>query len=559
MRITANMLVQQLSQALRAEGGGKVPPGTVLTARVMETLNGTLLLDLGDGQPVTARDQSGGTFLPGQTVVFEAVGRDEAGALQVRALTQEAVQEQGTDDAAIGQLMKRLNLPDTPVNRELIRALAAYQIPLNTDNVRAAQELTLQARGILQMTAESGAAPLADSGGEPLKQVALKLIAATEGNEAAVSDRAAAQKGSTPVQKEGIPAVPAGTVPADAPQPAIKPESATAAVPANIQRLMEALASQTGDEHAETAPAAGSPRQEPPVAVTPSPEKPALEPGQGLKNTAPAVAGTDPEGAAQRGDALRAVLKELTPEKVGFVLKHQLPASLNTLDTIDKMILGKRELGQQLRSLMDLLPQDDAGVGIKTAVTQALKAVRITADLNPFELKDQLKTLNEALSALGSETTAKSTASAPIREALGEVRQSIDFLSRLSENATFLHIPVNLGQGEKKMELYVQRDRSGQKKVNPRDTRIFISLDTDHLDTVQCLVEVKDKRLNLSFRVADDEALAAVSEYFEPLKETLKALDFTDVHVNGTVSRQPLTLLDVTQSAPEAGRLDMRV
>lgn len=253
------------------------------------------------------------------------------------------------------------------------------------------------------------------------------------------------------------------------------------------------------------------------------------------------------------------VLRQLTPEKVGFVLKHQLPASLNTLETLEKLIVGKKELGVQLQELLSRLPEDAAAEPLKAAVSQALKSVRVSPDLNPYELQQQLKSLNQALTALGGEAGER-TGAPVLKEILGEVKQSLDFLSRLSENATFLHVPVSLGQGNRQMDLYVQRDRSGQKKVNPRDTRIFISLDTEHLDTVQCLAEIREQRLTVGFRVADEEVLKLLEGYFEPLQESLRQLGYQEVSVQGTVTRRPLNLLDVTRSAAEdRGAFDMRV
>lgn len=98
------------------------------------------------------------------------------------------------------------------------------------------------------------------------------------------------------------------------------------------------------------------------------------------------------------------------------------------------------------------------------------------------------------------------------------------------------------------------------RKGKPRDTRIFISLDTEHLDTVQCQAEIREQRLTVGFRVADEEVLKLLEGYFEPLQESLRQLGYQEVSVQGTVTRRPLNLLDVTRSAAEdRGAFDMRV
>ncbi len=47
--------------------------------------------------------------------------------------------------------------------------------------------------------------------------------------------------------------------------------------------------------------------------------------------------------------------------------------------------------------------------------------------------------------------------------------------------------------------MFCTKEKSqGRKKINPRDTKVFISLDTNHLKRVQVLIEVKDNRIDLN-------------------------------------------------------------
>lgn len=552
MRITQGMLVQQAVQAAKNEGIQKAEVGAAITARISEVLNGVLTLDVGNGKQMVARDLSGQNFYPGQTVTFEVVGYDEGGTLQVRLAANESVA--GTDTQKLAQMLKSLNLPDTEGNRELIKNLSAYRIPLNPENIKAAQELNVQAKGIVQLTDKAGTAVLAEHEAEPIKQIAARLIeitgtqVKTTSPEPAVPGRPSSVQ--TPAQTIAAQANPAADTEVtpqiklpESTLPVTEKVSVSANIPNDHTEKNEVSKPQTGQINTDT--------------IKPSnpviPENKA-ELKAAVQNTANAT------NESPRGEELKELLKQLTFEKIGFVLKTQLPADLGTLNTLDKLILGKKELGVQLKELLGNLPNDEVNAPLKEAIQNAVKAVHIHQGMDAFELQKQLKSLNQTLTSLSLHASESVSVNQNMKESLTEVKNSLDFLGRLSESATYLHVPVMLGQGTKPMDLYVQRDKSGKKKVNPNDTRIFISLDTNHMNTVQCLVEVQEKKLNIGFKLADPDALAIISRVFDSLKEALAQQGYTDVNIHGTVYQKPLNLMDITKESPlDLRRIDMRV
>ncbi len=552
MRITSNMLVQQMVQATKGEGAQKTAVGAAITARIAEVLGGVLTLDTGNGNLITAKDLSGRSFQQGQTVIFEVLGQDEAGNLQIRPMTAGTEMELQSDN--LGPLLKKMNLPDTASNRELLRVLSSYRIPLSHENVKAAQEINMQAKAIVQAVETQGSGILAGREEVSLKQLAVQLV-----EMAAVTSKGAAAE-SKPVS--GVVAE------------GMETDSPAEEAPSKSQSLKNAAISLIDEVSGEARRTAvekaalllqelksGSEPQKSSVAAIATSEDPAHEASKTRQGVKPAtVPGTVETSGSLRSEGLKELLKELTFEKIGFVLKNQLPGDMETLDSLDKLIMGKKDLSIQLKELLVSLPANEGAAPLKEGIQNALKAVHIASDMDPFELQKQLKSLNQVLSSISSQAAETMLGQPRILDALTDVKNSLDFLSRLSESATYLHVPVNLGQGTKPMDLYVQRDKSGQKKVNPKDTRIFISLDTNHMDTVQCLVEVKDKALTIGFKLSDKEALSAISPYFDPLKEALAGMGYSDILIQAVIYQRPLNLMDITQEPPLGSQqIDMRV
>lgn len=544
MRVTSSMLIQQLVQSVKNEGTAKPDIGKTIVANISEVLNGLLTLDLGNGTSVTAKDLTGRNYGVGQAVAFEVVGYEEGGTLQLRPT--EGEPDLTAESRNFSMLLKRMGISDTVGNREVLRVLTAYRIPLNTENVKAALELTVQAKGIVQMASQAGTALLESMESEPLKQIANKLIEITtsQNTPPTIAPDAPLQKGMHPGGSLPV------TVEVSGAPKAIVYETAGIAPEIPMENTVKVTEMPPGT-------AAKNPEQ----VINNEIEK--LGVLEALPEAPEEIASNVklPQGSeSARGEELKELLKQLTMEKIGFILKNQLPGDFGTVSTLDKLILGKKELGVQLRELLVNLPEDAAAAPLRESIQAAVKSVHIHQQMNPFELQTQVKELNQTLSSLLSQVSESDPGGQRLKESLTEVRNSLDFLGKLSESATYLHVPVMLGQGAKPMDIYVQRDKSGRKKVNPHDTRIFISLDTNNLDTVQCLVEIKENKLNVGFKLCDQEALDIIGEYFAPLKESLTDLGYKDILIQGLVYQRPLNMLDITQeSFADSRQIDLKV
>lgn len=540
MRITSGMLVQQLVQAVKNEGLQKPEVGAVITARISQVLNGVLTLDVGSGNPVIAKDLSGRNFQQGQTVSFVVAGFDEGGTLQIRPSADGTSTDSDID--AMTPMLKNMNLPDTPDNRELLHTLSAYRIPLTAENIKAAQDMRIQTKGILLLTDQTGTAVLAENEDATLKQIAGKLVEMTGS-----SGKGALLRVPSPGQ--------------------LSEKAPAAGIPALTEELVAAAGVKAETDSAEVGKSADK------MPITPKNGIPVTgeKPGQAdpLKLSASAISDAADEvpltGKGKlaaddpRGTELKEILKQLTFDKIVFVLKNQLPSDVKTLETMEKLLAGKKDLGIQLNELLGNLPED-AGDTLKEIIRTIGKTVQITPDMNPFDLQKQLKTISQGLSALSAQLSETVLGNQKMQESLSEVKSSLDFLSRLNESATYLHMPVMLGQGTKPMDLYVQRDKSGKKKVNPKDTKIFISLETNHMETVQCLVDVGEKKLDIGFKLKDEDVLSIISGIFEPLKESLNLLGYTDVMIHGMIYEKRLNLMDIVQEpVDEIRQIDMRV
>jgi len=564
MRIVQGANLQSLVQAVSGNTGtgGDLKPGVRFVAKILGSQDGMLSLELGKGQQIRASDSSGSTLAVGQTVTFEVSESSGDGNVYVKAVPTEPESLEGQ----ASEMLRQAKIPDTGENRQLAKALQQFNVPLSSENLKSASSMNVQAQTVARLMDSGAPLPEKTEGESLLRDTAVQMVRASGQPMPTIS---ANQENTAKING--------------------KPESGdvTPTIASNVSEETAPAKSQTSNtsdlkniSESATTPALSELVEndaEPDASGTgglKSSANPAVQNGNGDKVPGTTVASTQPEavdsktaeaaksfGAADVGmkanqdasaptevqtNELRTILGNLTPDKIAFILKNQLPQSIGTINAVDQMLSGKQQLADQVQNLLNQLPNHASADVLTKSLHNILQTVNHSAFENPELFRDQLKTLSQEFRHILESSQTDSTLPVP-KEALNDVRNSMDFLMRLNESLTYLHIPIQLPEGNSQMDLYVQRDKSGTRRINPNDTRIFISLETHHLDTVQCLAAVKNQGISLDFRVADEKVAQLFRSNFPDLKENLAALGYGDVNIQCIKQSGRLSLLDVMQ------------
>lgn len=131
------------------------------------------------------------------------------------------------------------------------------------------------------------------------------------------------------------------------------------------------------------------------------------------------------------------------------------------------------------------------------------------------ELYDKLDTLrttihNASLSGIsGSESV---TASANLLD------DSVKLLNQLnSSSVLYYQMPVNLSGQNTTAELYIMKRQQSKKRIDPHNSVMFVSLDTNNLGRFETLIDVKGNNVTVNFRTEKQE----INDY---IKENIKYL-----------------------------------
>ena len=267
--------------------------------------------------------------------------------------------------------------------------------------------------------------------------------------------------------------------------------------------------------------------------------------------------GADPSQTTQEAAIILLMKGVDSPEAVRSLSKFlsenpQLASQLvalkgNISDLMASLSMGKGVIPDQLLSqLAALLAQfSDNLDGIPGKYKFSGKG-----SMGRAELANQLRSLNALLDGMPGKENLPDSAEGQVIESnikatqnkLNQMIQSVisqAYLSKQTQksevNYVYYQIPNALTKPATPVELIVKRsDAGGGKKIDPADTQIIMSLDTENLGKIAVKLTVKNKNVEFLFNTKNEEVKALVAGNTKELAASLAEKDYqaTKVQVN---------------------------
>lgn len=120
---------------------------------------------------------------------------------------------------------------------------------------------------------------------------------------------------------------------------------------------------------------------------------------------------------------------------------------------------------------------------------------------------------------------------------LGETVRMMDLLN--SFNILYWQLPVNLGGDRGTAELYVMKRKQGRKRIDPNDTTIFLSLDTQNMGRVESLLDVKGNVISMDLRTESQSVSDFIRSNITGLYSGISECGYKLVNVNYSIISEP--------------------
>jgi hypothetical protein len=168
---------------------------------------------------------------------------------------------------------------------------------------------------------------------------------------------------------------------------------------------------------------------------------------------------------------------------------------------------------------------DTNGLSSKEGLAGEIQQLFIDTDspelsqkINVSQIENKIEEKLGNIKALIRSSELSAAESRSINNAAGSVASNIKVLNHLNNNnMIYYQLPLNMHGYNTTAELYVMKRNKRQRKIDPNNNVMFISLDTQNMGRIETLLDVKDKNICINIRTENDR----INDFF---KENVKDL-----------------------------------
>jgi len=167
-------------------------------------------------------------------------------------------------------------------------------------------------------------------------------------------------------------------------------------------------------------------------------------------------------------------------------------------------------------------------------------------DIDTDRMKERITNLfAEAENFLHSSQAAVSDAAANVSRSLALIGETVKIMDLLNSfHILYWQIPVNLGGNKETAELYVMKRRQNRKRIDPHDTAIFLSLDTQNMGRVEALLDVKGNGISMDLRTESSGVSDFIRSNINSLYSGISECGYRLVNVTYSVAGAPADLAE---------------
>ena len=234
-------------------------------------------------------------------------------------------------------------------------------------------------------------------------------------------------------------------------------------------------------------------------------------------------------------------------------LMKQLPVSSSL---IHKIISGEASTQEIMHVIKNVLPMSDSSVLQTMFQTESFEQVfarflhthwsltpeQLQQEGQPDKLYNQLSSQMSQLEQLIGNSLSGSD-SEQMQHHARDIESNIILMKELSENFSYMQLPLKLPNQNTNSELYVYTQKN-QRRMNPEKMSVLLHLDLEHLGSVEIRLDKNKQDIQANFRLTEDASIDLLRTNAGLLQDSLSSLGY---QTNIVVSRQeeePVTMDD---------------
>ena len=485
----------------REESSELLYEGQILRGKISKILGNLIFLDLGKGETLEAKLTAPLPLQPGQLCDF-LVKEVKDHQVLMKPITEDTEQANAAEKKIVS-LLEKMGLAPDKEKIEIVKEMIRFQLPIQGSTIKEAASAKTAyekvAEGIHQLPLEDKHALIE----KPIQEVFKRVLNTDKELQLTVKDGGWGQEAAAEMNRfrEKIIDVP----------------------PSPIEEKTSHNALKKHENIIEVSPEKSS-KQE-------------------------AAVGEKINAAAKEGISANLFnLQNMNYEKILFLLKNNFQMNIQNATQVNQILFHAAPVGKQLEEIVAALKEHkemedfvknlgDIGSRIKPSLLQNKESVKEVVR----ELYNNIQSIKELIEN-GTVKVGKE-----VVQQLDSLKNGIDFMNKLNHYQGFLQLPIQIGGEQRNLEIVLCNKRKTQAALNPSDLKIFISLDTKSMDTVQAFIEIKEKNLTVNFRLMNEQIKNYMLQHENKLQSGLTDLGFTKIDIRYGTFKDRLNLITVLE------------
>lgn len=173
-------------------------------------------------------------------------------------------------------------------------------------------------------------------------------------------------------------------------------------------------------------------------------------------------------------------------------------------------------------SLKKPIESDEYKKQLEEAFEKFNVKINETTTKEDLKIKDIYKDLYKKLELIKNAVTQSADLQKDdILNKIENLQSNLKFINDINNHSIFLQIPLNIQGRNTTGDIYVLKKRYKNKKIDPQNASVLISLNTPNLGQIDSLITVNKKNISLNFRVEEQSIISIIKENYIQIYNSL--------------------------------------
>jgi len=234
-------------------------------------------------------------------------------------------------------------------------------------------------------------------------------------------------------------------------------------------------------------------------------------------------------------------------DKLAFLFKNELTMNLSNLDHINNIVLNRFPFTDQLNLLIQLLEEKPETADMARELKKTPRNLRSMILDKKWNPQENMKEIAVKILNITNKINNLKIENTRLFSQLENVKSSLEFISKVNQYQSFFQLPLQLDNQQKSVELYIMKNNKNSKMKTSQNSKIFISLNTNSMETVQVLIEINLNSINLKFFVANEGIKKFFSKFNNELRDIIRNIGYKNIELDFTLSQNEMNLLSIEE------------